>query len=273
MFVDVVMCTFNSNKPYFRNVLYAIKQNLNINKFIVVDKFSNDGTIDVVQEIFPDALIIQSDKPLSIARKIGIQHVETDIFMFIDSDIEITRDYVVELFKHINENDVGAVHGYAFQKWIWNVMKELYNMYKYPDVIDVTKEDPDRERGCTIATLIKTDIVRDWNPLEVRRLEDHLLLRHVVSKGFKWRILPKTWCVHHVGVVDSIRKMFVDSAYMRKIGFKPMEKKLKTIKLLATTPCQAVKLTIKTKSIIPIWYLPLIRLVKILGYHLYCLVR
>jgi glycosyltransferase involved in cell wall biosynthesis len=50
--IDVVMPTWNSNKPYFEQVIKLIKEHVPVPRFIVVDRFSRDGTLSVI-EIFP----------------------------------------------------------------------------------------------------------------------------------------------------------------------------------------------------------------------------
>jgi hypothetical protein len=44
--IDVVMLTKNSNKPYFRRVLKAIKREIPVHHFIVADGYSTDGTVE-----------------------------------------------------------------------------------------------------------------------------------------------------------------------------------------------------------------------------------
>jgi len=56
--IDVIMPTWNSNKPYFERVIKLIKDNVSVHKFVVVDRFSRDGTLDVIKKYFPDAVII-----------------------------------------------------------------------------------------------------------------------------------------------------------------------------------------------------------------------
>jgi glycosyltransferase involved in cell wall biosynthesis len=43
------MLTKNSNRPWFRRVLAAIKREIPVHHFIVVDGYSTDGTVDVVR--------------------------------------------------------------------------------------------------------------------------------------------------------------------------------------------------------------------------------
>lgn len=51
--IDVVMCTYNSNTPYFGAVLRRISEEVPVHCFVVVDRFSSDGTVEKVFEIFP----------------------------------------------------------------------------------------------------------------------------------------------------------------------------------------------------------------------------
>jgi glycosyltransferase involved in cell wall biosynthesis len=44
--IDVVMLTKNSYKPYFRRVLRAIKREIPVYHFIVIDGYSTDGTVE-----------------------------------------------------------------------------------------------------------------------------------------------------------------------------------------------------------------------------------
>jgi len=76
--IDVVMLTKNSNKPWFKRVLKAIKEEVPVHHFIVVDGYSTDGTIEVVKEFFDDKLILlRTRKPLGCARYLGMKPVDT----------------------------------------------------------------------------------------------------------------------------------------------------------------------------------------------------
>ena len=80
--MDVIMCTWNSNKPWFRNCLNNIKREVPLHHFILVDKYSNDGTIEIVNKIFRDVIVVITDENLASARKKGIEYVDTDFFCF-----------------------------------------------------------------------------------------------------------------------------------------------------------------------------------------------
>jgi hypothetical protein len=127
-------------------------------------------------------LIIETSTPLSIARKNAIAKVETDWFLFLDDDAFLCADWFQKAQKFMRD-DVGAIQG---REWIYGLgsptEKEINN-FRW--------SKPDRElslgkRGMTVDTLLKTSILRDWNPKGVIAYEDYLLTQHVLRKGFKW---------------------------------------------------------------------------------------
>jgi glycosyltransferase involved in cell wall biosynthesis len=67
--IDVVILTKNSNKPWSKRVLTAIKKEIPVHHFIVVDGYSTDGTIEIVRELFDRKIVvIKTLSPLGCAR-------------------------------------------------------------------------------------------------------------------------------------------------------------------------------------------------------------
>ena len=181
---DVVMCTYNSNAPYFKSILRSISREVPVHCFILVDRLSSDGTVESVLEVFPEAKIVLSKENLGRARKVGIDHVDTSLFVFVDSDVLLLKswfEYTVGLMK----NNVGAVACYANDTGEFNRGLAYYK--PIPHVVESSKENMDSQRGWTYATLIRKHVVENWVPDEYLCAgEDHQLLRHVVGQGFLW---------------------------------------------------------------------------------------
>ncbi|RLF13067.1 MAG: hypothetical protein DRN06_09060, partial [Thermoprotei archaeon] len=110
--VDVVLCTYNSNKPYFRRCLEAIKREVPVRRLIVVDRFSKDGTLKTVKSVFPDAVVIRSEANLARARKLGIEAVETKYFLFVDDDVELSKGWFEAVTEYVDSR-TGGIHGHA----------------------------------------------------------------------------------------------------------------------------------------------------------------
>lgn len=218
--IDVVICTWNSNKPWFRKCLESIKR-ITYDNIIVVDRFSSDGTVNVIKEVFPSAIIVQLTENLARARAAGIKLVHTDWFLFIDSDVEIPKGWFKKILSNLSEG-VAVVHGYALPvshvSRKWNDF--IYSFSGVPKLIDIDSSNPDKARGLTDATLLLRKAVEDWNaPSYLPGFEDHHMLRHVVNKGYKWRMLPRLYVNHYGKFISRLKKVRWDSACSRMIKF------------------------------------------------------
>ena len=188
--IDVVMCTYNSNKPYFHAVLQRILEEVPVHCFIVVDRFSSDGTVGKVLEIFPKAKVVVSQENLGRARKLGIDIVDTPFFAFIDDDVLLLKGWY-EHTKGLMGNSIGAVACIAKLK-----TPLIRKVYKYAErthyatrtrLVVSSKNNMDSQRGFTYATLMRKEACATWEPDgKLAACEDHEILRHVVRRGFLW---------------------------------------------------------------------------------------
>lgn len=200
--VDVIMCTWNSNKPYFNRCLKSIKREVPVHHFIVVDRYSTDNTFETIKKYFhePSLKIIQTKENLAKARKIGISHVDTEFFVFLDDDIELPKNWFHRLTSKINKK-VGAIHQLdehiminnpIYDRWIrWKISwRGLWKKIPIGTITDVTEKEINQFRGYTHSTIIRTQLVKDWNPdALLSAFEDWMIMKHIVKKGFVWRIL------------------------------------------------------------------------------------
>jgi glycosyltransferase involved in cell wall biosynthesis len=86
--IDVIMCTYNSRRRGLLSfVLESIKNYVPVNRLIVIDKHSNDGTVELVKQYFQNnSFIVRTNVNIAYARYMGIKLVETEWFAFIDDD-------------------------------------------------------------------------------------------------------------------------------------------------------------------------------------------
>jgi glycosyltransferase involved in cell wall biosynthesis len=93
MKVDVVLLTMNLNKSIFAKVLESVYRNVDVNRLIVIDGGSTDGTIEFVSK-FPRVKIhTDIGGTRASAREMGIRLVETKWFLFLDSDILLCKNW------------------------------------------------------------------------------------------------------------------------------------------------------------------------------------
>ena len=78
MKVDVVLLTKNSNKPVLRLVLESLYKNVNVNRLIVVDSGSTDGTVELLSKYPRVEIHYDVNGTRATSREIVIKCVETE---------------------------------------------------------------------------------------------------------------------------------------------------------------------------------------------------
>ncbi len=196
--IDVVMPTWNSNSPYFRQIVERVRRFVELNRLIVVDRFSTDGTIETVKSVIEPGklLIVQTDRELACARALGIKQVTTPVFMFIDSDVLMPRGWEVALRFLLRRRNVGAVSLPLCGPRRGRVrVPRLYRAIHKGEIVkrglfQLTKGD-------LFLAVMLTELVRDWRPLKhLSAGEVFSLTQHILEKGYLWVELPSP-CCHH----------------------------------------------------------------------------
>lgn len=267
--VDVVMCTWNSNKPYFKRCLESVKREIPVHHFILIDRYSQDGTLETVKKYFDSVVVKHSKENLARARMIGISLVDTEYFVFVDSDVELPVGWFKQMLPYV-DNNVGACHdqGYVPQLAIISKLYEWHGLDKKL-VRDVTPKNASRYRGCTHSTIVKTSVVKDWKPsTNLSAYEDWMLLRHVVKKGYVWRIINRYSVRHHTprNLREGLEKVRWTFAGGRVTGFEriPATRRLPAHLLLVSLQAFRMSFKYKEPRIFP--YIVLWRLAQIDGY-------
>jgi len=168
-------------------------------------------------------------KPLTRARKELISKVKTEFFFFIDSDIVFPGDLIPVMYGFIKSlKRVGSIQGYAVphglgEKWERALIPKWRFKFIGP-----------KERIMTNNTIIKTDVVRDWNPAPITSYEDYDLTRHIEKKGFLNMVIYFPG-IKHLKTWTGIRKsaMWLSKGFYQYLG--PKESIKQTIKLIAGT--------------------------------------
>ena len=84
-----------------------------VKQLIAVDGGSTDRTLEILNQFnskYGNVKIIHDKGTRATARQKGIENVNAEWFIFIDSDVVLCRDWYRKAMQHIDEN-VGAVWG------------------------------------------------------------------------------------------------------------------------------------------------------------------
>ena len=189
--VDVVVLTKNSEEQLER-CLGAIYRNVPVNRLIIVDGYSTDRTLDIVRKFekeYHNVLLIQDRGWRGQARQIGIEHVETEWFMFVDSDAELCNGWF-EKAKDFVAPGVGALWGIE----VWSVMTNSKFLRLFLQITMSIFQT----RGGTHDLLIRREAVKEIKiPASLHSYEDAYIKDWIDKKGYKVVATYNPYCIHH----------------------------------------------------------------------------
>jgi len=189
--VDVVLLTKNS-ECVLTKCLNALYQNVPVHQLIVVDGYSTDNTLAIIkkfQQIYSNIKIIFDHGTRASARQKGIQEVQTEWFLFLDSDVVLCRNWYQKAIKCIAPQ-TGAVWGIE----IWSTIKNP----KMLKLFLIVTHKIAQIRGGTHDALIKTALVKDIQiPSKLHVFEDTYIKDHITKKGYNFITCYDPFCIHY----------------------------------------------------------------------------
>jgi len=214
MKVDVVLLTKNSLKPCLSECVESIYRNVPVNRLLVVDGGSTDGTLELLKE-YPGVKIIEdSYGTRASARQKGIDAVETEWHIHVDSDVILCEDWFKKSWEEIAD-DVGAVWGVAVpnEKHYYNATYAMSKLYRI-SIKDLMVRQMRSERCMMHDTLIRTATVSDIRiPPNLRVWEDDYIGRHIIKKGYRFLKVTDPYCLHNPTIAER-REGYVTTGYL-----------------------------------------------------------
>ena len=189
--VDVVVLTKNSEEQLDR-CLRSVYRNVPVNQLIIVDGYSTDRTLEIVKKFekkHRNVLLIQDSGWRGQARQIGIEHVETDWFMFVDSDAELCSEWF-EKARGLITPGVGALWGIE----VWSVMTTSRFLRLFLQITMSIFQT----RGGTHDLLVRREAVGEIKiPASLHSYEDAYIKDWINKKGYKVIATYNPYCIHH----------------------------------------------------------------------------
>ncbi len=106
------LCMINYNgEQYLEESLGSVfSQDVKFEDILLIDNASNDNSLEIVRNKFPDVKIIQLEKNCgaAAARNIGFQRVSCDMVLFMDNDVSLADGCAFQLLKSLDENHNAA---------------------------------------------------------------------------------------------------------------------------------------------------------------------
>src|SRR3990172_185650 len=180
--VDVVVLTKNSGH-LLDKCFESIYENVPVENLIVVDGYSTDNTMKIVDKTnvkHGNVTVLKLNGSRARAREAGIRQVETDWFMFVDSDVLLTRDWFKKAQRSI-KNDVGAVWGVNI-----DVIPNVSNDKRFMKMQTLIARQCFNLRGGMHDTLIRRDAVKGIRiPQHLHIYEDAYIIDWIKQNGYK----------------------------------------------------------------------------------------
>jgi hypothetical protein len=101
MYISIIIPTYNSKNTLKSTLESLYIQNHRNFEVIVIDNGSEDGTYEFIKNTFPWIKIIKNNKNLGscVARNQGINIAKGEYIMFMDSDVELEKNFFSKLEK------------------------------------------------------------------------------------------------------------------------------------------------------------------------------
>lgn len=212
--IDVVMLTRNS-ECVLDECLRSIYENVPVNRLIIVDRFSADETLKIIERYdkeYGNVVVLLREGTRAMARQEGIEKVVTEWFMFVDSDVVLCKDWFKKALKLVDEK-VGAI-------WGADVPGNIKSSFLLKLSTQVSMRSFNA-RGGTHDILVRHKVVKDIEiPGNLHVYEDAFIKKWVLEKGHKVIATYDPYCIHFKPVEDwALRNSVYSAALEIKHGF------------------------------------------------------
>lgn len=215
------VCTYNSANT-LRECLESIRDLSDKSRLIVMDHYSQDTTLSIASEF--SAEIHKENMGLGYARQLCLDLVDTELIVFIDSDVQLVRSDFLSISRHILENSkYGAVVGaslghrfaYGLPASLLVLRKNNFEGKIIPDYIDARETFFIQRRLENLG--LKTFYVSDAivHGSEYRRFKPEW-------EGANTRILPSPQLREVMGALKVIILMSLNSRKAKNIVYVPV---------------------------------------------------
>lgn len=193
MQVDVVLLTKNSEHLLCK-CLTSIYQNVPIKKLIVIDGYSTDRTLEILESFnrkYGNVLLVQMEGSRAKARTEGIRRVGMDWFMFVDSDVLLCKDWFKKAQADLADG-VGAV---------WGLNVDVLPNIKNKHILRLQSMFAKQcfyLRGGMHDTLILHKAVEGIRiPEHLHTYEDAFIVQWIRAHGYEVYVGSNISCLHH----------------------------------------------------------------------------
>lgn len=109
--IDIVIPSFNGKYLLEKHLPEVIKNSDYLNKVIVVDNGSSDGTIDWLEKNYPEVIIVKNHQNLGFTKPInqGVAISKAEYVVLLNNDVHPEKNYLNKILHYFEDDKVFAV--------------------------------------------------------------------------------------------------------------------------------------------------------------------
>lgn len=109
--IDIIIPSFNGKYLLEKHLPEVIKNSDNLNKIIVVDNGSTDGTVVWLEKEYPDVVIVKNTENLGFTKPInqGVAVSKAEYIILLNNDVRPEKDYLKNILRFFKDEKVFAV--------------------------------------------------------------------------------------------------------------------------------------------------------------------
>ena len=131
--ISIIMPAYNSSKTIEASIQSIISQSYEYWELIVVDDYSNDGTVEIVNEFIENNKDLdiklyrnQENKGVAYSRNYGVKVAEGNLIAFLDSDDLISENSFLYLYNEVTGNNLDILYFDAGSIFDNEILAERY---------------------------------------------------------------------------------------------------------------------------------------------------
>jgi len=230
MKLSIIIPTFNNQKELKENLYALYKSDFKDFNITVIDDASTDNTKEMIEKNFPKISYIRNKKNQGPAysRNIGIkQNInKSDYLLFLDSDVEIAKNTIHELYNSIKSK----THIAAATPTVYFFDDKTKIQYSIVDVGLITginySKKYERKDQISVSVksmggnfIIKSKILKEIGLFDERYkiyYEDADIAARIIKAGYKILYVPKAKIWHKYPLLNEVdaNKRWLSHAYL-----------------------------------------------------------
>ena len=109
--VDVIIPSFNGKYLLEKHLDKVIKNTDHLNKIIIIDNGSDDGTVDWLEKNYPETIVVKNKTNLGFTKPVnqGVAESKAEYIVLLNNDVEPEKDYLKNIFGYFKDEKVFAV--------------------------------------------------------------------------------------------------------------------------------------------------------------------